>query len=145
MTKITDSLKCEMTITKIMMQRKYQKFFRLLTSVIRDLLACIWISNIWKYIDTIGWDIKSIKMTPECVQTILYSYFIAFFIYVTIFMVVPFVHILLSFDMQHALPKLQLNPHRLHEPLILITCLPIFITWVIHQQYFDLVLYFHSA
>lgn len=51
-------------------------------------------------------------------QTILYSYFMAFFMYVTIFKVVPLLHIFLAFDMQHALPKLQLNPHRLHETLL---------------------------
>lgn len=31
----------------------------------RDQLACICILNIWKYIDTKGWDITSIKMTPK--------------------------------------------------------------------------------
>lgn len=78
-----------MTIIKIMMQRKYQKFFRLLTSVMRDQLACICILNIWKYIDTKGWDITSIKMTPKwlCPD---YSVLIphGIFIYVTIFMVI---------------------------------------------------------
>lgn len=150
MTKITASLKCEMTIIKMMRQRKYQKCFRLLTSVMRDPLVYICISNIWKYIDTTGWDIKSIKMTPKWLgQTILYPYFMAFLMYVIIFKVVPLLHIFLALICNA--PCLNFNLILTHSVkpyltiLILITYLPIVITCVIHQQYFDLVLYFHSA